>query len=135
VTRYDLSVILYTCLFMQAFFFHYFHKLKNQRYHFEENALMCGVCIFKKFLDVYFLPYRFFFELRWSCCEGFLSVCLRRNSKKKPISMPKCMHDTSMDRGFSAESIGMKSTHLCAMNGRVYTPASHKEILIFLKEG
>ena len=35
--------------------------------------------------------------------------------------MPKRMHDTSMDRGFGYESIGMKSTQLCAMNGRVYT--------------
>jgi len=49
--------------------------------------------------------------------------------------MPKRMHDTSMDKGFGDESIGMKSAQLCAMNGRVYTPARHKEILIFLKEG
>jgi len=49
--------------------------------------------------------------------------------------MPKFMHDTSMDRGFNDESIGMKSAQLCAMNGRVYTPPRHREILIFLKEG
>ena len=49
--------------------------------------------------------------------------------------MPKRMHDTSMDRGFGDESIGMKSAQLCSMNGRVYTPTRHIEILIFLKEG
>ena len=49
--------------------------------------------------------------------------------------MPKRMHDTSMDRGFNDESIGMKSSQLCAMNGRAYTPVRHREILIFLKGG
>ena len=37
------------------------------------------------------------------------------------------MHDTSMDRGFGAESIGMNSVELCAMNGKVYTPRRHRE--------
>ena len=46
--------------------------------------------------------------------------------------MPKRMHDTSMDRGFGDESIGMNSAQLCAMNGRVYTPKRHRETLIFL---
>ena len=46
--------------------------------------------------------------------------------------MPKRMHDTSMDRGFSDESIGMNSTQLCAMNGSIYTPRRHRETLIFL---
>ena len=46
--------------------------------------------------------------------------------------MPKRMHDTSMDRGFSDESIGMNSAQLCAMNGSVYTPRRHIETLIFL---
>ena len=46
--------------------------------------------------------------------------------------MPKNMHDISMDRGFSDESIGMNSTQLCAMNGRFYNPRRHKETLIFL---
>ena len=41
------------------------------------------------------------------------------------------MHNTSMDSGFGDESIGMKSTQLCAMNGRVYTPTRHKEPFIF----
>ena len=49
--------------------------------------------------------------------------------------MPKRMHDTSMDRGFDDESIGMNSAQLCAMNGRVYTPRRHNETLIFLQEG
>ena len=46
--------------------------------------------------------------------------------------MPKLMHDTSMDRVFGDESIGMNSAHLCAMNDSVYTPRRHKETLIFL---
>ena len=46
--------------------------------------------------------------------------------------MPKNMHDTSMDKGFGDESIGVNSAQLCAMNGRVYTPGRHGEILIFL---
>ena len=46
--------------------------------------------------------------------------------------MPKCMHDISMDRGFSDESIGMNSAQLCAMNGRVYTPRRHRKTLIFM---
>ena len=46
--------------------------------------------------------------------------------------MPKCMHDSSMDRGFNDESIGMKFAQLCAMNGRVYTPRRHRETLMFL---
>ena len=46
--------------------------------------------------------------------------------------MSKRMHDTSMDRGFNDESIGMNSAQLRAMNGRVYTPRRHRETLIFL---
>ena len=46
--------------------------------------------------------------------------------------MPKRMHDTSMDKGFGDESIGINSAQLCAMNGRVYTPRRHKKTLIFL---
>ena len=46
--------------------------------------------------------------------------------------MPKNMHDTSMHRGFSVESIGMNSAQLCAMNGRVYTPKRHRETSVFL---
>ena len=46
--------------------------------------------------------------------------------------MPNHMHDSSMDREFNDESIGMNSAQLCAMNGRVYTPRRHKETLIFL---
>ena len=46
--------------------------------------------------------------------------------------MSKCMHDTSMDRGFDDESIDMNSAQLCAMNGSVYTPRRHREMLIFL---
>ena len=52
-------------------FFHCFEKFKNQRYPFEEDVSMCGVSIFKKFLDVYFLPWGFFFELLRSCCQVF----------------------------------------------------------------
>ena len=33
--------------------------------------------------------------------------------------MPKRMHDTSMDRGFGDESIGMNSARLCDMNDGV----------------
>ena len=40
--------------------------------------------------------------------------------------MPKHMHDISIDRGFSEESISMNSAYLCAMNGRVYTPKRHR---------
>ena len=46
--------------------------------------------------------------------------------------MPKYMHNISMDRGFSDESIGMNFTQLFAMNGKVYTPRRHREKLIFL---
>ena len=46
--------------------------------------------------------------------------------------MPKRMHNTSMDRGFDVESIGMNSAQLCAMNDNVYTPRRHRETLIFL---
>ena len=46
--------------------------------------------------------------------------------------MPKRMHDTSMDRGFGDESIGLNYAQLCAMNDRVYTPRRHKETLVFL---
>ena len=46
--------------------------------------------------------------------------------------MPKCMHDTSMDRGFGDEYMDTNSAQLCAMNGRVYTPGRHREILICL---
>ena len=46
--------------------------------------------------------------------------------------MSKCMHDTSMDRVFGDESIGMNFAQLCDMNGRVYTPRRHRETLIFL---
>ena len=42
------------------------------------------------------------------------------------------MHDTSMDRGFGDESIGMNFAQLCSMKGRVYTPTRNKETLIFL---
>ena len=67
VTTSGFSIILYTC-FSVPYFLHYFQKLKNQRYPFEEDASMCGLWIFKKFLDVYFLPCGFFFELLQSCC-------------------------------------------------------------------
>ena len=40
--------------------------------------------------------------------------------------MPKRMHDISMDRGFNAESIGMNSAQLCAMNGG-FTPLEDKK--------
>ena len=46
--------------------------------------------------------------------------------------MPKHMHDTSMNKGFGDESIGMNSSQLCAINGRVYTPRRCRETLIFL---
>ena len=46
--------------------------------------------------------------------------------------MPKRMDDTSMDRGFSDESIGMNSAELCAMNDSIYTPRRHRETLNFL---
>ena len=46
--------------------------------------------------------------------------------------MSKLMHDTSMDRGFGDESIGMNSSQLCAMNGSVYTPRRNRETMIFL---
>ena len=46
--------------------------------------------------------------------------------------MPKCMNDISMDGGFGDDSTGMNSAHLCAMNGRVYTPRRHRKTLIFL---
>ena len=49
--------------------------------------------------------------------------------------MPKGIHDISMDRGFSDESIGMNFAQLCALNGRVYTTGKHIETLIFLKGG
>ncbi len=49
--------------------------------------------------------------------------------------MPKRMHDTSMERGFGGESIDIKSSQLCARNGRVYTPARHRKIFICWKEG
>ena len=49
--------------------------------------------------------------------------------------MPKRMHDTSMDRGFGDEYIGINSAQLCALNGRVYTPERHREILIFPVRG
>ena len=42
--------------------------------------------------------------------------------------MPKCMHDISMDRGFSDESISINSAQLCAMNGRVYTIGRQRNI-------
>ena len=35
--------------------------------------------------------------------------------------MPKCVYDTSMDRRFVGEFIGINSAQLCARNGRVYT--------------
>ena len=41
------------------------------------------------------------------------------------------MHDTSMDRGFGDESIGMNSSNLCGMNGMVYTPRRHREKIYF----
>ena len=66
-----ISSSFYTHACPSHLFFHYFQKFKNQRYPFEEDASMCGLCIFKKFLDVYFLPCIFFFELLQSCCEVF----------------------------------------------------------------
>ena len=45
--------------------------------------------------------------------------------------MPKHMHDISMDRGFSDESIGMNFAQLSAINGMVYTPRRHRETIIF----
>ena len=60
-------------------FFHYFQKLKNQRYPFEEDTSMCGLPIFKKFLDVYILPCIFFFELLQKLLSGFLSVSFKTN--------------------------------------------------------
>ena len=33
--------------------------------------------------------------------------------------MPKCVYDTSMDRRFVGEFIGINSAQLCARNGRV----------------
>jgi len=44
--------------------------------------------------------------------------------------MPKCVYDTSMDRGFVGEFIGINSAQLCARNGRVYTSARHGEFFI-----
>ena len=66
-----ISASFYTHVCPSQLFFHCFQKLKNQRYPFEEDASMCGSCIFKKFLDVYILPYGFFFELLQSCCLVF----------------------------------------------------------------
>ena len=65
-----ISTSFYTCVSI-ADFFHCFEKLKNQRYPFEDDTSMCGMCIFMKFLEVYILPCRFFFELLWSCCLVF----------------------------------------------------------------
>ena len=62
----DFNIILYTCVSIQTLF-HCFQKLKNKIYPFEEDASMCGLRILKKFLDVYFLPCGFFFELLRSC--------------------------------------------------------------------
>ena len=70
VTTSNFNIILYTCVSI-PYFFHCFQKLKNQRYPFEEDASICGMCIFNKFFDVYFLPCRFFFELLRSCCQVF----------------------------------------------------------------
>ena len=61
VTTYDFSIILYTCVFIPCFF-HCFENLKNQRYPIEEDTSMCGLCIFKKFLDVYIYPTDFSFN-------------------------------------------------------------------------
>ena len=66
-----ISTSFYTHVFPSQLFFYCFQKLKNQRYHFEEDASMCGMCILKIFLDVYFLPCGFFFELLRSCCQVF----------------------------------------------------------------
>ena len=47
----------------------------------------------------------------------------------------KCVYDTSMDRRFVGESIGINSTQLCARNGRVYTSSRHGKFSICLNEG
>ena len=57
----------YTHVCPSHIFFHCFQKWKNQRHPFKENTPMCGLCIFTKNLDVYILPYVFFFELLRSC--------------------------------------------------------------------
>ena len=49
--------------------------------------------------------------------------------------MPKCVYDTSMDRRFVGESIGINSAQLCARNGRVYTSARDRKFYICLNEG
>ena len=49
--------------------------------------------------------------------------------------MPKCVYDTSMDRRFIGESIGINSAQLCARNGRVYTSARRKKNFICLNVG
>ena len=72
----------YTHVCPSQLFFHCLKKLKNQRYPFEEDASMCGLCIFKKFLDVYFLPWGFFFELFWT---NFMCNFLENSSDKLSV--------------------------------------------------
>ena len=45
--------------------------------------------------------------------------------------MPKCMYDTSMDRRFVGEFIGINSAQLCARNGRC-TPLQGTENFSFV---
>ena len=66
-----ISASFYTQVCPSHPFCHCFQNLKNQRYPFEDDTSMCGLCIFQKFFDVYFLPCGFFFELLQSCCEVF----------------------------------------------------------------
>ena len=49
--------------------------------------------------------------------------------------MPKCMYDTSMDRRFIGEFIGINSAQLRTRNGRVYTSARHRKFSICLNVG
>ena len=66
-----ISTSFYTHMCPSHLVFHCFQKLKNRRYPFKEDASMCGLCIFTKFLNVYFLPCGFLFELLRSCCQVF----------------------------------------------------------------
>ena len=70
VTTCDFNIILYTCVSIPVFFSQ-FSKIEKPKIPFEGDTSMCGLCIFKKFLDVYFLPCLFFFELLQCCCEVF----------------------------------------------------------------
>ena len=117
-----------------SFFFTVFKNWKTKDTFLKRTRQCVGCAFFRNFWMCIFYPadfYLSYFEVvaRFSKCkfENYL--------KKKPIWMPKWMHDTSMYRGFGDESISTNSTQLCAMNGRVYTPRRHRETLIFLKEG